>query len=260
MMRWLHKVNRSSNAIIVAIVSPVLLTMTVFLVRAAIVALGVQGDGGANFDQGSRFDVIATMVFLVMLGAFNFSLAALVLGSLINRLRELSATDQLTGLANRRTMMHRLEEEHARYARSGQSYAVIMMDLDHFKAVNDTYGHGVGDDVLRELSKTLTAGLRQTDTLARTGGEEFMLLMPMSDIDGALAQARRVCERVAAVPLATAAGPLSITISLGVGEVWPADKSADEVVKRADDALYQAKSAGRNRVETSERAPMPSFA
>jgi diguanylate cyclase (GGDEF)-like protein len=86
-----------------------------------------------------------------------------------------------------------------------------------------------------------------------------MLLMPMSDIDGALAQARRVCEKVASAPVPTSAGPLPITLSMGVSEVWPADKTADTVVKRADDALYRAKAQGRNQVEASVRAPMPSF-
>jgi diguanylate cyclase (GGDEF)-like protein len=179
---------------------------------------------------------------------------------LIDRLRELSATDQLTGLANRRVMMRRLDEEHSRYLRGGQLYTVVMIDLDHFKRVNDTHGHGVGDQVLRGLAAVLQSCQRRTDTLARTGGEEFMLLMPMTDMDGALLHARRMCERVASSKLPTDVGELQVTLSLGVAEVLPAEISVDTVVSRADAALYQAKANGRNRVEAAQRSSSPAFA
>jgi diguanylate cyclase (GGDEF)-like protein len=134
-----------------------------------------------------------------------------------------------------------------------------MMDLDHFKQVNDTYGHGVGDQVLKGLAEILKGCQRRTDTLARTGGEEFMLLMPMTDTGGGLAHARRICERVAAARLPTTAGDLQLTLSIGVAEVLPGETSEDMVVSRADAALYRAKANGRNRAESAERAPLPSF-
>ena len=193
-----------------------------------------------RFNQGSDFDLTAAFLFLALLGGFNFSLASLVLGSLILKLRTLSDTDQLTGLFNRRVMMRRLDNEHARYQRSGQRFAIVMFDIDFFKRINDTYGHSVGDQVLQGLARILLACTRQADTLARTGGEEFMLLMPLTDEAGSLAQANRICQTVAQTSLPTDAGPLTVTISVGVALVMPRDQNDDKLVSRADAALYRA--------------------
>lgn len=255
---WLRTTMRSSRLRIALMLLPVALTLGLFLVRAILVVVGTDATT-VNFDQGSQFDLIAGMLFLVVLGFFNFSIAGLVIGSLVERLRTLSATDQLTGMANRRVMMRRLVEEHARFLRSSHVYSVVMMDLDHFKRVNDTHGHAVGDQVLKGLSTLLQNGQRQTDTLARMGGEEFMLLMPMTDLDGALAHAKRLCEKVANAALATSAGVQHITLSLGVAEAGLDDVSADIVVSRADAALYRAKAGGRNRVESAARVVMPGW-
>jgi diguanylate cyclase len=232
---------------------PVLLTLLAFVVRSVVVTYS-EFTGIVELDVGSTFDIVITLLFLVLLGLFNFSLYNLVLGSLIRRLESLSSTDQLTGLYNRRIVMERLEEEHARFQRSGQTYAVIMMDLDHFKKVNDTYGHSAGDDVLREVAQRLRQSVRSTDTLARMGGEEFLLLLPMNDIDGALVHAGRIRKRIAASPIATGSGSIAVTLSLGVAEVFTKDNAAEVVVMRADAALYRAKAAGRNRVEMAQRA------
>jgi diguanylate cyclase (GGDEF)-like protein len=256
MLVWGRSRFKARWPLVIAMIAPVVLTISIFAFRAVWVVVGTS-TADASFDKGSNFDLIASLGFLLMLGAFNFSLASLVLGSLIQRLRELSATDQLTGLDNRRVMMGRLEEEHARHQRSGQIYTVVMMDLDHFKQINDTYGHGVGDLVLQGLADILKTCQRRTDTLARTGGEEFMLLMPMTDTDGGLAHARRMCERVAAARIPTPAGDVQITLSLGVAEVLPGETSEDTVVSRADAALCRAKAQGRNQAEAAERAPMP---
>lgn len=258
MVRWKMALPRTSYLTIAILLAPLVLTIGSFVFRAVLVVTGTDVNT-VNYDQGSNFDLLATLVFLLVLGAFNFSLANLVLGALVERLRTLSATDQLTGLANRRVMMRRLVEEHARFLRSGQVYSVVMMDLDHFKKVNDTHGHGVGDQVLKGLANLLQNSQRQTDTLARTGGEEFMLLMPMTDVDGATAHANRLCERVARAAMATDAGVQHITLSLGVAEAGLDDASGDIVVSRADSALYRAKDAGRNRVEFASRVVMPGW-
>ena len=248
MAHWLrHQANYSISTVAV-IVSPLVVTMALFTLRLVLV---VQGSAlnSVDFNKGSEFDLLVTMVLLAMLGAFNFSLATLVLGDLIERLRTLSQTDQLTGLANRRVMMHRLHEEHARYKRSGHRYGIIMLDLDFFKKVNDTYGHGVGDQVLSGVAEILRGGLRNTDTVARMGGEEFMLLAPLTEESGAVVQAQRLCIAVRDARLVTDAGPLWVTLSLGVASVLPTDLSVDAVVQRADAALYQAKHDGRDRVQ-----------
>jgi diguanylate cyclase (GGDEF)-like protein len=247
---WSKTHTKASNTVILLMVAPVVLTVGLFVLRALLIWQGAEA-GSVAFDQGTDFDLLATLLFLVVLGAFNFSLASLVLGAMVEQLRKLSEADQLTGLFNRRVMMRRLEEEHARYLRSGQVYAVVMLDVDHFKRVNDTYGHGVGDQVLQDLATVLRVGQRRTDTLARIGGEEFLLLMPATDTEGALSQARRICERVASVEIATDAGKLKITLSLGLAQASPKDHAADAVVKRADAALYQAKAGGRNQVHAA---------
>ena len=244
------------NLTSVVLAAPVVLTLLAFVVRAAVLTYS-EITGVAELDTGSTFDVVITLLFLVFLGMFNFSLYNLVLGSLIRRLENLSSTDQLTGLYNRRIVMERLAEEHARFQRSGQTYAVIMMDLDHFKTVNDNHGHAAGDDVLREVAERLRQSVRSTDTLARMGGEEFLLLLPMNDIDGALVHAGRIRKRMAASPVRSGATEIPITLSLGVAEVFHSDQAPDALVTRADAALYRAKAAGRNRVEMAQRATMP---
>jgi diguanylate cyclase (GGDEF)-like protein len=248
MAYWLrHQANYSISTVAV-IVSPLVVTMALFALRLVLV---VQGSAlnSVDFNKSSEFNLTVTMVLLAMLGAFNFSLATLVLGDLIERLRTLSQTDQLTGLANRRVMMHSLRDEHARYKRSGHRYSVIMLDLDFFKKVNDTHGHGVGDQVLCSVADVLRNCMRNTDTLARMGGEEFMLLAPLTEEAGAMVQAQRLCQAVREAQLATDAGTLSVTLSLGVASVLPADATDDAVVSRADAALYKAKHGGRDRVQ-----------
>lgn len=245
---WLRHERKSSFGMVALIVSPLVVTMALFLVRLLLVAHGTTPDT-VQFSQGSDFDVIATMLFLLMLGAFNFSLATIILGGTIERLRAMSETDQLTGLFNRRVMMRRLEEEHARFLRSGHRYGVISLDLDHFKQVNDVHGHGVGDQVLRAVGDVLKACQRSTDTLARMGGEEFMLLIPLTEEAGAEILAQRICKAVSETDLHTDAGSLRITTSIGVAIVQATDTSVKTVITRSDAALYRAKDAGRNRVE-----------
>lgn len=240
-----------------AMALPVVLTLLAFVVRAVVISYS-ELTGVVALDVGSTFDVVVTLGFLVFLGMFNFSLYKLVLGALVRRLENLASTDQLTGLYNRRVVIERLEVEHARFLRSGQRYAIVMMDLDHFKAINDTHGHNAGDAVLREVSRRLRQDVRSTDTLARLGGEEFLLLLPMNDIDGALVHAGRIRKHIAATPVATPSANIAITISLGVAEVFHSDRAPDNVISRADTALYRAKAAGRNRVEAAERAHLAS--
>lgn len=255
-MRHLRQRFTLRRTVIATLALPLVLCALAFVLRAVVITFS-EFTGITQLDTGSWFDVATSMLFLVLLGLFNFSLYDLMLGALINRLEELSSTDQLTGLYNRRFVMERLVEEHARFQRSGQTYAVVMLDLDHFKKVNDTYGHAVGDDVLREVAQRLRQSVRSTDTLARVGGEEFLLLLPMNDVDGALVHAGRIRKRICAEPISTPAASIALTVSLGVAEVLPADANASSVVSRADAALYSAKAAGRNRVECARRATMP---
>jgi diguanylate cyclase (GGDEF)-like protein/PAS domain S-box-containing protein len=159
--------------------------------------------------------------------------------------RILASTDELTGVANRRAFAGKLEVEMARAKRYGSDLALIMYDIDHFKQVNDTYGHAVGDEVLKAVTETVKQNLRSVDTLARWGGEEFIILAPNADLDGARQLADKLNGAIGVSRLAIV-GP--VTASFGV-TVLASDDDSTRLLKRVDDALYRAKEYGRNRVE-----------
>ena len=165
------------------------------------------------------------------------------------RYRLMSQMDALTQLFNSRHLHEQLEREIERFHRYKRPLSVLMMDADHFKRINDTYGHLQGDHVLQELARTLRQGLRNTDTGFRYGGEEFVALLPETPLDTALQLAERLRARFAAVPLALGGPePVHCTISIGVAEL-NADDTVTSVLQRADLAAYRAKALGRNRVE-----------
>lgn len=158
-----------------------------------------------------------------------------------------AAHDSLTGLMNRETALSKLYQELSRAERTGDRLAIGMCDVDHFKQVNDTYGHQTGDDVLRMFSSLLNDCLRPYDTAARMGGEEFLVIAPIQPGRDFAALFERIRERVEFTPLPTRSGPLSITISIGVacsGE----GTDCDRLLAASDAALYRAKDAGRNCV------------
>lgn len=173
---------------------------------------------------------------------------ALKLGDTLEALRRLATRDQLTGLLNRREFDRILAEEEERVHRFGHPLALVMIDVDHFKSVNDNYGHPVGDAVLREVAQRVAGILRSVDRVARFGGEEFALILMQTDRVAAMEVARRVCEIVEQNPVSVGEGvALKITVSAGVA-ISPADgKSSAALVGAADKALYAAKTRGRNR-------------
>ncbi|MFW6057576.1 MAG: diguanylate cyclase [Persicimonas sp.] len=171
---------------------------------------------------------------------------------LFAQVQRLAVVDELTQLPNRRRLFEVADKEFQRARRYGETLSVIMLDIDHFKAVNDAHGHAVGDVILREVANRCAKTLRQTDTIGRYGGEEFVVVMPQTPLEEASGYvAERLRDAVAATPVDTDAGPVEITISLGVAELASFDKSLDDLLNRADQALYDAKDAGRNRVETA---------
>jgi two-component system cell cycle response regulator len=162
--------------------------------------------------------------------------------------RRLSLTDGMTGLWNRRQFELRAAQELERAGRFGERFAVVLIDLDNFKAINDTHGHLVGDEVLIEASQRLIAATREVDTIARYGGEEFVLLLPQTDPDGARNVAEKVRAELAEKPVETDAGPLAVTLSAGVASHPDNGTTVDALLRAADAALYSAKAAGKNRV------------
>ena len=160
-------------------------------------------------------------------------------------IRVLSQTDQLTGIANRRRLDEAIAAEYARVRRYGGKFALMMADIDHFKSVNDEYGHDVGDTVIRNFAQVLLGQIRETDLAARFGGEEFVVLMPESESEQAFACAERIRMQFGSESIP----PISrlVTASFGI-TMLEADDTVTSVFKHADEALYQAKEAGRNRV------------
>jgi len=169
------------------------------------------------------------------------------------RLRELSSVDPLTGLFNRRHFMGVLESEFKRMQRYDTPLAFVMLDIDHFKRLNDAHGHQAGDDVLRDLGGLIREQTRAADVPGRYGGEEFCVLLPQTGLKGAAGFAERVRRAVEEHRFPTEEGELRVTASLGVAACpAPGVDRAQDLIGRADDALYQAKAEGRNRVVVRE--------
>jgi diguanylate cyclase (GGDEF)-like protein len=171
--------------------------------------------------------------------------------ALIEKNRELhllSITDGLTGLFNRKHLMDLFDMEMARTRRYKIPFSVLIADIDHFKRINDTYGHLAGDSVLRRIAGTLRGAVRECDHIGRYGGEEFLLILPNSEAAGAMDMAQRIREQIRQVRFYNDGNEISMTISVGVAQCSDAEESVEAVLGRADSALYQAKNNGRDQV------------
>jgi two-component system, cell cycle response regulator len=166
-----------------------------------------------------------------------------------NRRLQLAAyEDALTKLPNRRCALERLAQEWSRAARTGRALACILADLDHFKRVNDTYGHDIGDQVLQETAKLMRSTIRNTDLACRLGGEEFVILCPDADVKGAKQCAERLCATLAAHRIHLPQAEIAVTVSMGVAAREIGMQQSSDLLKKADEAVYLAKQSGRNRV------------
>jgi two-component system cell cycle response regulator len=158
--------------------------------------------------------------------------------------------DLLTGISNRGVVLDALQRERSRQMREGGLFGVVLVDLDHFKWVNDTHGHMAGDAVLQEVARRMAACVRPYDTVGRYGGEEFLIVVPNSDSTGTMKLAERIRKSIESPPIATSAGEIQMTASLGVAiNSAPIPADPQELLHMADDALYRAKDGGRNRSE-----------
>ena len=209
--------------------SPDPLHLFLFMVGGGALALG-----GAGWLMGRKDDELARR---------NRALV-----DLSEQLRALSTTDALTGLPNRRAFDERLQAEIARANRHGAPLALVMIDLDHFKALNDRFGHQVGDAVLSTVGAVLGSERRLGDLAARYGGEEFVAILPHADEDAAQAWAERVRARIAGTAVDVDGQLARVTASFGVAAARPEDEDKASLVAAADQALYQAKARGRDRV------------
>ena len=200
-----------------------------------------------------RFTHVHASDFLAHMGV----IASFCIENVVNRARLLRSgfTDVLTGWHNRRYLTVRIGEELARARRDQNRLVCLMLDVDHFKQVNDTWGHAAGDVVLQELAQRIESQVRASDVAARYGGEEFVVLLPGTDVDAAARLAERIRTEIAASPMSLPNGEeVTVTASIGIAEVSPGpdDKDlktlGDSLIARADVALYAAKSAGRDQV------------
>ncbi|MDR1571235.1 MAG: GGDEF domain-containing protein [Clostridiales Family XIII bacterium] len=163
-------------------------------------------------------------------------------------LERLANVDFLTHVPNRRSVMQYLEQIFTLYRRSLRAFSVLMLDIDHFKQVNDTYGHEAGDQVLKTVCAALKGMFRESDMFGRIGGEEFIAILPETPVEGAIALAERARATMEDVRTDVGGVELQRTVSIGVAQSVPDDASFNEVIIRADRALYMAKNGGRNRV------------
>jgi diguanylate cyclase (GGDEF)-like protein len=247
---WLGRYNPADHA--------VLFPGAAHLKSVALLPLVREGRiiGSLNFGSGEtgRFTNELATDFLRHLAV----IAAFCLESAVNRARLVRSgiTDVLTGWHNRRYLQTRLHEELARSQREGGALSCLMIDVDHFKQVNDLYGHLAGDDVLQQLARRINAEVRESDVSARYGGEEFVILLPATGIDATRMLAERIRRAVSSEGFVLDAVPesLPITVSIGIAEHRPGSNRKDlvtagqELLARADLGLYQAKEGGRNRV------------
>jgi diguanylate cyclase (GGDEF)-like protein len=174
----------------------------------------------------------------------------------LDLLQEIASRDELTRLVNRRHMQARIEQEASMQLRSAEPFCLALIDLDHFKRVNDQHGHAVGDQVLKEFADAAQEALRKTDVLARWGGEEFLLLLPNEEPDSAQSALARIADGLRAHQRGPGASGLPVTFSAGLTD-HPAGEPLHETLERADQALYSAKDQGRNRTVTRTAAARP---
>jgi two-component system cell cycle response regulator len=168
-----------------------------------------------------------------------------------SRLEDMATTDGLTGLLNRQAFMQRAEKEYSRTRKYSRPLSVVMIDVDHFKSINDRYGHAVGDEVLRAMSKICQQSLRGSDVLGRIGGEEFVLLLPDTPQANAIYVAERMREQLGHSSIEIDSLKLNITASFGVATMRDDDAEFTTLLERADVAMYDAKHGGRNQVKAA---------
>lgn len=169
-----------------------------------------------------------------------------------SELQRLAETDPLTGIRNMRCILEYGKEDFRKSKRYGRSMSVLMLDVDHFKRINDTYGHQAGDAVLKEVARTCRESMREPDVIGRFGGEEFLVVLPETGIKAALSAAERLRRKIEEIETPSKDGVITVTVSIGVSQVIESDAVLDNVIKRADEALYIAKTRGRNNVAALE--------
>ena len=231
-------------------VAPLLLAGLMLLART-LRALLAPESVSVEVEQNTLLSVGSSLAGLMAALLLQMTLLALVVTRLVDRLERLSRYDALTGLLNRRAIDELLAQEDQRMRRLSGRLSVLMIDIDHFKRINDSQGHAVGDRALQHLAAVMRSQLREVDHLARWGGEEFLAVLPATSAAEALVMAERLADRVRSLPLVNDDIRLALTASIGVAEWGGADDTVAQLLARADAALYQAKTNGRDQVRAA---------
>ena len=235
----------------------------VYALLAFASAIGVSSRFNAN--ASGYLDIAYALMVLILLSgciALNLRIQRIraklqqqreALAQALEVNRELATRDELTGLINRRAMLDLMALEHRRSLRSGRPMLLAQLDIDHFKPINDQHGHATGDRALQAFAGTVAASVRDTDVLARWGGEEFVLMLTDTSAEHARELLERIRQAVQALEIAHSAGSLQLTVSIGLAQHLPGD-TVEHTLERADQALYRAKALGRNRVVVAPAA------
>lgn len=269
-----HVTQNGISLLLIVSMAQLVLVPGWFLVNAAISASALAGfiyvmqAWPAPPSNAVDISAVGLIGFLFILG-MGYSVQCLRRGSFYAKLRlqdanrklnRLATLDHLTGCANRRHFYAQAEAELSRSRRYSRDMGLILMDVDHFKAINDRFGHAAGDAVLEALAETMREELRELDVLGRVGGEEFALLLPETPRREAVTIAERLRHRLADMSIEHDGHELSLTASFGVTAREPGDIDVDAIIRRADNALYEAKAAGRNRTAVSDSERIASVA
>ena len=235
----------SPGARLAAIVA--IIIIAIYVVRAATNLLPVSVSAGLTFAQFSPLQSVLVLLLMFLSMAWNFGCLLMAMDRLRNEVADLALLDDLTGVGNRRHLLQRLTEECAKSERSGEPFALLVIDLDGFKAINDTYGHAAGDACLQHFTLMAQTRLRPGDMLARSGGDEFCIVLPASTLREGAMIARRVLEVCREDAAACVGADIPIALSIGVAQ-WTREIGPfpDRLMAAADHALYAAKKDGKN--------------
>jgi diguanylate cyclase (GGDEF)-like protein len=236
--------------------SVAVIMIAIYVLRAMGGLLHVGGDFSFIQSNPLQWVMVLSLIFLAM--AWNFGFLLMAIDRLRNEVADLALLDDLTGVGNRRHLLQRLTEECARSERSGAPFALLVIDLDGFKAINDTHGHAAGDACLQHFTLMTQTRLRPGDMLARTGGDEFCVVLPLSTLREGAMIARRILDVCRDDAEACVGADIPIGVSIGVAQ-WTQEIGAfpDRLMAAADHALYAAKKDGKNRHAVYDHAPPP---
>lgn len=210
----------------------------------------VEGNWNSQYKVPDHIQAYTYFVSLAVLLTNSIGFVIMQMEHAVAEQHKLAIHDQLTGLYNRYALLDMLEHSGAQSRRNNKPLAMLMLDIDHFKRVNDRHGHLVGDEVLRQVAQRIQDRLRRSDVLARYGGEEFLAFLPDTDLEGGIFVAEAIRHAIEAQPITAGGTEISVTVSIGVhaGVFGDAPNSADTMISASDRALYQAKERGRNKV------------